>query len=490
LEGAYAGLVSGPAGDPAGAVDATSAEEDPPASGISSSDGPGATRKELDARERRFVTELVMGVTRWRRRLDFQIAAVNKTQRSLDPEVQETMRLGVFELLILQKPPHVASAYVDLARAASGEGAAKLVNGMLRSIARHRDAGTLPKLQAPAAGGGLGNVTDVADTLGVQFSHPSWMVERWLRRFGLEECVQLLMRNNQRPAYSLRPNPQRGFDVHRLRSELREAATEGAVLELESSELFPDDFVRVKRGLQQAYRSGLLQDGKAVVQDESSGLVVALLDPRPGDRILDGCAAPGGKAFFAASRLRGRGSVLALDVSPRRLLALENQAERLGLGDLVSTLAVDFREFGAGFTGREEGALGREQEHPAPFDKVLVDAPCSGLGVLSKRADLRWRRTPGEIRELRSLQDELLAGAAPLVRAGGFLVYSTCSIEPDENEERVECFLTAHPGEFEVVPASTKLDASVLSHDGRFLATLPHRHGTDGAFGALLRRVM
>ena len=173
--------------------------------------------------------------------------------------------------------------------------------------------------------------------------------------------------------------------------------------------------------------------------------------------------------------------MLALDVSPRRLLALENQAERLGLGDLVSTLAVDFREFGAGF---EE-----EQEHVAPFDKVLVDAPCSGLGVLSKRADLRWRRTPGEIRELRSLQDELLAGAAPLVRAGGLLVYSTCSIEPDENEERVERFLTAHPGEFELVPASTKLDASVLSPDGRFLATLPHRHGTDGAFGALLKRV-
>ena len=481
MEGAYAGLVSGPAGDPAGAVDATSAEEDPPAGGVGGSDGPGATRRELDARERRFVTELVMGVTRWRRRLDFQIAAVNKTRRALDPEVQEIMRLGVFELLILQKPPHVASAYVDLARAASGEGAAKLVNGMLRSIARHRDAGTLPKLRAPSAEGGQGNVAEVADTLGVQFSHPSWMVERWLARFGLEECVQLLMRNNQRPAYALRANPQRGFDVHRLRTELREAAAGEAVLELESSEIFPDEFVRVKRGLQQAYRSGLLQDGKAVVQDESAGLVVALLDPGPGDRILDGCAAPGGKTFFAASRLQGRGSVLALDVSPRRLLALENQAERLGLGDLVSTRAVDFREFGAGF---EE-----EQEHVAPFDKVLVDAPCSGLGVLSKRADLRWRRTPGEIRELRSLQDELLAGAAPLVRAGGFLVYSTCSIEPDENEERIERFLAARPGEFELVPASTKLDASVLSPDGRFLATLPHRHGTDGAFGALLKRV-
>lgn len=488
VEGAYAGLVSGPAGDPvAEAVDATGdsgAERD---GGEGQRGGSaGATRAGLDARERRFVTELVSGVTRWRRRLDFQIAAVNRTG-PLDPEVQETMRLGVFELLILQKPPHVASAYVDLARAASGEGAAKLVNGMLRSIARHRDAGTLPKLRPPSGHAPTGDedVRKIADTLGVQFSHPTWMVERWLRRFGLEECVELLMCNNRRPTYSLRPNSQRGYDVHKLRTRLREAATAAAAvegggtsLELESSEVFPDDFLRVKRGLQQAYRSGLLQDGKAVVQDESAGLVVALLDPQPGDRILDGCAAPGGKTFFTAARLHGQGSVLALDVSPRRLQALENQAERLGLGGLVSTRAVDFREFKESFWA---------VEGPQFFDRVLVDAPCSGLGVLAKRADLRWRRTAGEILELQHLQDELLAAAAPLVREGGHLVYSTCSIEPDENEERVERFLEAHPG-FELEPARAKLDKGVLSADGRFLSTLPHRHATDGAFGALLRR--
>ena len=489
VEGAYAGLVSGPADPVAEAVDATgdsSAERG--GSEEQRGGSAGAMRTGLDARERRFVTELVSGVTRWRRRLDFQIEAVSNRTGPLDPEVQEIMRLGVFELLILQKPPHVASAYVDLARAASGEGVAKFVNGMLRSIARHRDAGTLPKLRPPPSGHtptGAEDVRKIADTLGVQFSHPTWMVERWLRRFGLEECVELLMCNNRRPTYALRPNSQRGYDVHRLRTRLREAATAtatvevgGASLELESSEVFPDDFLRVKRGLQQAYRSGLLQDGKAVVQDESAGLVVALLDPQPGDRILDGCAAPGGKTFFTAARLHGRGSVLALDVSPRRLQALENQAERLGLSGLVSTRAVDFREF------RE--SLGAE-EGPQIFDRVLVDAPCSGLGVLAKRADLRWRRTAEEILELQSLQDELLAAAAPLVRVGGHLVYSTCSIEPDENEERVERFLEAHPG-FELEPAGAKLDEGVLSADGRFLATLPHRHGTDGAFGALLRR--
>ena len=239
------------------------------------------------------------------------------------------------------------------------------------------------------------------------------------------------------------------------------------------------------------------------LQDEAAGLVVAMLDPQPGDSVLDACAAPGGKTMFCAARMQGRGSVLALDVSRVRLAALREMAARQEHGGIVKTRIEDLRHF-AGL--QREGAALQQADgtgrQAGQYDRVLLDAPCSGTGVLAKRADLRWRRQPAQLAQMASLQRELLSAAAGLVAPGGLLVYSTCSIERQENQQQVEAFLQQYP-EFSVEPPpppassadASSADASsaggvppeCLDEQG-FLRMLPHVHGTDGAFAARLRR--
>ena len=203
------------------------------------------------------------------------------------------------------------------------------------------------------------------------------------------------------------------------------------------------------------------------VQDASAGLAVLLLDPRPGETVLDLCAAPGGKSGFIAERMEDRGRVVALDRSVRRLRDVTENLRRLGIR-CVEARAAD------ALTADLEGG----------YDRVLVDAPCSGLGVLARRPDLRWRRQPSDLRELPCAQARLLARGAALVRRGGVLVYSTCTTEPEENENVVEAFLKDHPG-FQAEPARGLLPEAVAD---RHVQTWPHRHGCDGAFAARLRR--
>jgi 16S rRNA (cytosine967-C5)-methyltransferase len=210
------------------------------------------------------------------------------------------------------------------------------------------------------------------------------------------------------------------------------------------------------------------------VQDESAGLLVQLLDPQPGETILDGCAAPGGKTMAIAGRMGGDGTILAVDAKEERLNLVTEAAEAQGAADMVEAEAAELQAVAA-------------RPEPPQADRVLLDVPCSGLGVLAKRADLRWQRAPEDLDELTALQDDLLDAAARMVAPGGVLVYSTCTIEPEENEERVEAFLERHP-DFELEPAPDALPADVVTDEG-YLATLPHRHRTDGAFGARLRRV-
>ena len=232
-----------------------------------------------------------------------------------------------------------------------------------------------------------------------------------------------------------------------------------------------DDFVRVRR-LQAVLRAGWVDAGLCAVQDESGGLVVRLLDPQPGETLVDACAAPGGKALYAAARMQDQGRLIAIDIHPGRLRLAETAAVAQGI-TILQPHALDLRNF-----------AGHDDLPQA--DRVLLDAPCSGLGVLAKRADLRWHRTAEEIEALTTLQDQLLDAAARLVRPGGLLVYSTCTIEPEENQQRVEAFLLRHPG-FRLEPAKGLVPEAVVTPEG-YLATLPHRHHIDGAFGARLRR--
>lgn len=409
-----------------------------------------------DERTRRQARELVAGVTRQRRWLDFVLGkAYNDDYDSMESRLRHILRLGLYELLFQSTPTRaVVHQYVELAKQTLRPGAGNLVNAILRTIDRDREY-----IPSPETG-------DDAEDLAVRYSHPTWMVRRWIERFGADETTDLLEWNNRRPMYSVRVN-----GLHTRVEEVETWLDENDVIHTGSPYL--DGYLRLKR-LQPLVQNGLLEDGQVAVQDESAGLVVRLLDPQPGDMVIDGCAAPGGKTMAMADRMNGEGEILAIDANEGRLDLVEEAASAQGAGDLVRVEAADLKTVA-------------ERLEPPQADRVLLDVPCSGLGVLAKRADLRWQRTREDIDELVSVQDALLDAAARLVRPGGVLVYSTCTIEPDENEDRIHAFLERH-AEFELESAEGYAPEDAVSEEG-FLTTLPHRHRTDGAFAARLRHV-
>ena len=406
-----------------------------------------------DLRVRRQTRELVAGVTRWRRWLDFLLAdTYHGDYDSMEPPLRQVLRLGLYELLFQDTPARAAvHEYVELAKHEVRPGAAGLVNGVLRTLDRRREA-----LPAPDTG-------SQAEDLAIRYSHPTWMVQRWLARYELAATRALLAYNNKRPTYGLRVNTTR-TSVEAIAEWLREREV-GYVL----SPLI-DDVLRVA-SLQPILQSSLLDTGRVAIQDESAGLVVRALNPQPGETLLDACAAPGGKTLAAATRMNGEGRIRAFDVHAGRLAQVRDAAALHGFGEIVQTEAADLRAVA-------------QRPSPPQADAVLLDAPCSGLGVLSKRADLRWQRTPDDFADLTALQDDLLDAAATLVRPGGRLVYSTCTIAPEENEDRVQAFLKRHPG-FTPLPVAHVPDT--LQTAQGHLATLPHRDGIDGAFAACFR---
>ncbi len=412
--------------------------------------------EDIDDRSRRQARELVAGVTRQRRWLDFVLAeAYDGEYDAMESRLREILRLGLYELLFQSTPTRaVVHQYVELAKQTLRPGAGNLVNAILRTIDRDREY-----IPDPDTG-------DEAENLAIRYSHPTWLVRRWLDRFGAEETTELLEWSNRRPVYSVRVNP-----LLTSREDVEAWLDENGVVFTGSPYL--DNYLRLRR-LQALIQGDLLDEGHVAVQDESAGLVVQLLDPHPGDMVIDGCAAPGGKTMAAAMRMEGDGRVLAIDTNEGRLQLVDEAAETQGVADLVETEAADLR-------------VVADRPDPVQADRVLLDVPCSGLGVLAKRADLRWQRKPEDLGELTALQDDLLDAGARLVRPGGLLVYSTCTIEPEENEERIDAFLDRHD-DFRLESAEGYVPDDVVS-DAGFLTTLPHRHRTDGAFAARLRRV-
>ncbi|KAG1667646.1 hypothetical protein FOA52_004673 [Chlamydomonas sp. UWO 241] len=520
-EGAFAGRVGGPApGTTNGSATAGQATRQPPpkqasadvddddddaaegadieqAAGSGRSGGGGGA--EFSPREQRLVKELVSGTVRWKRRLDYVISKLTgNSVEKLEPAVLQILRLGVFELTHRNVPGHSLKEHVELVKGVAKPHVTGFVNGVLRAAAKARDEGTLPDPEAALQPSTSGR--DLTRTLAIAHSHPNWMVSRWLKAFGREGTIALMQHNNRPPVHGLRANQLRGMTASLLLDAVIDLGARA-----EASTLLPGSFVRIEAGLQGVLAEGLLSNGSASVQDEAAGLAVALLDPRPGETILDCCAAPGGKALFAADRMDGQGNITALDVSSIKLRALARAAQAAGASDIVSPVCADLRAF----------AAGRVSEGGPLFDKVLLDAPCSGTGVLSKRADMRWRRTPEQLDGLVALQDELLDAAASLVRPGGSLVYSTCSVEAEECGDRVAAFLARAGPRWARVPPAVgtaaaahtaeatgggseggggggsggfdRVPASVVTPEG-YVLVLPHVHGTDGAFAARLVR--
>lgn len=402
--------------------------------------------------DRAFAAELCHGVLRWRARLDHAIGAhARRGLASIDPGTLRLLRLGAYQLLFTRVKPHAAvHETVDLARAHGGEPAARFVNALLRSIIR---AGGAPPLPDPAA--------DFIRHLEVRESFPRWVVERWVAAIGSEQAALALAAQNEVPPLTVRVNRRRATReqvVARLAAEgARATPTRHAPHGL-----------RVE-GLGEVGASAAFREGLFTVQDEASQLVAELVAPPPGARVLDACAAPGGKATALAEAVPD-GSVDAVDIHAGRLALVSQAAARLGLSN-VRTFVADAAAL-SGFVPAEGYAA------------VLCDAPCSGLGVLRRHPDARWRCGPEQIPELAALQARLLESLARHVAPGGVLVYSVCTFTPEETEGVVVPFLAAHP-DFRLDDRRPWPEL----FDGRgFFRTLPHRHGMDSFFAARLVR--
>ncbi|XP_042003346.1 probable ribosomal RNA small subunit methyltransferase B isoform X2 [Salvia splendens] len=423
----------------------------------------GFRTRDLEDRDLRLVTEIVGGTTRWKRYLDHLILSLCHDQnaiKSMEPLLLQILRIGFYEILKLEMPPYaVVDENVKLAKAALRVGAGNMVNALLRKLLMLKEKSLLPEPKVD------GDDRQRARALATIHSHPVWMVRRWINQLGLDEAVKFMTWNNTDPGFSIRANTAKGFTRADLVGEL-----EKLEVPYELSQHL-DDFVRIRTGMQVIIQAGLLKKGFCSVQDESAGMVVRVVDPKPGDSIIDCCAAPGGKTLFMASCLNGQGSISAVDVNKGRLRILKETAKLHECDQVITTIHADLRALDANIL---------------KGDKVLLDAPCSGLGVLSKRADLRWNRRLEDMEELINLQDALLDSASNLVKPGGVLIYSTCSVDPDENEERIAAFLLRHP-EF-CVDSVEKYVSPPFVTEGGFYSSGPVKHSLDGAFAARLIR--
>ncbi|MDR1204395.1 MAG: 16S rRNA (cytosine(967)-C(5))-methyltransferase RsmB [Peptococcaceae bacterium] len=395
----------------------------------------------LDPRDRAFMTELVYGTVKYRLKLDWAIDHMLTGVGQLRAGPRILLRTAFYQLFHMDRvPPRaVVNETVNLAKRRFHSGVAALANGVLRNYLRRPEQVSWPDREDPAK------------YLSVMYSHPQWMLERWIRRYGEEDARSLCEFNNKPAELWIRANTLRcepGELLRRLESEGCGAAV---------SEVLPEA-LELKLG-PPIPRLGSYRDGWFAVQDLTSMLAARALAPKPGDRVLDVCAAPGGKTGHLAQLMENRGGILAMDVHPHRVRLIQSAMARLGVTCVESR------------TG--DGTLISPGEQGI-FDGILLDAPCSGLGVLRRRADARWRKKERDIQALAGLQRKLFHRAVDCLKPGGRLIYSTCTLEPEENIRLVESV------------CRERADMEMFLEPVQYL---PFRDGMEGFFLAGVRRV-
>ncbi len=416
--------------------------------------------------DRALTTEIVYGVLRWYIRIDWIIDAFSRiTTKRLEHRVLNALRIGVYQLLFLSRiPPSVAIFETVEVIKPYGTKKAGFVNALLRRIATGMDGVRYPDLEK-----------EPVRHISVVYSHPEWMVRRWLGRFDTEETIGLCRANLTPPPRTIRVNT---LVVSRKRL-VEELQKEGFTVR---ETTYSPYGIEVSGGL----RPLLPFDPRYYIQDEASQLVVVLLSPRADETILDACAAPGGKTIHIVQMMGGKGSVWAFDVHRSRLREMRRNLERFHI------TTVRLREVDASDPSVLHKALLCEGGGVVEggFDGILCDAPCSGMGILRRRPDIKLRRREDDIKGLARLQRRLLTNLAQYVKKGGRLVYSTCSFEPEETVGIVEGFVTERK-DFILEDAGTYLPEgcrTLLTSRG-YLVTYPHRDGMDGFFMARLKRI-
>ena len=408
---------------------------------------------ELSGPDKALLYEVVHGVVRWQGRLDWILNGFYKgTFSKAIPNLKNALRVALYQILFLDRVPDYAAVneVVEFVKKLQGQKPADLVNAVLRNIIRSKNSIRYPDPEE-----------DLVGYLAAYYSHPSWMVKRYVTRFGREDTEKLLMFNNEKPYLTLR--------INGLKTKPEEFKTllENVNLKYHQGTYLPEFFKLLNLTNITAWE--YYAKGYFNIQDESAGLACRLLDVQEGLRVLDMCAAPGGKTAYIAALMHSRGEVVALDRFESRLKLLQKNMDRLNV-DCVRITVADALEYKS-----------------IAFDRVLVDVPCSGSGTLSKKPDIKWKKDLFDIRNLNVLQLKLLSKAATLVKPGGVVVYSTCSIEPEENFEIIKKFLDGNPN-FRFESAKGKFPDEIIDENG-CIQTLPHIHKMDGAFAAKLVKV-
>ncbi len=406
---------------------------------------------ELKSNDKALLFEIVHGVIRWLSRIDWILNGFYKGQFSkCIPNIKNSMRVALYQIMFLDKVPDYAAVNeaVEFVKRLQGKKPADLTNAVLRNIIRSKDGIRYPDSEE-----------DLIGYLVAYYSHPGWLVKRWVNKFGQAFTEELMKANNNKPTLMLRVNKLKTSD-----EELKKLLTQ---VNLEySSGRYMDEFIRMN-SLSNITDWEFFKKGYFAIQDESTGMSCHLLDPKPGMRVLDLCAAPGGKSAFMADLMNNEGEIVALDKYESRIKLTARNLERLGVEN-VNLVEADALEY----TDKEK------------FDRILLDAPCSGLGTLTKKPDIKWKRDLGDIRKLNKIQLQLLEKASTLLKSDGYMVYSTCTIDPEENFGIVAKFLESHP-EFKLVRPDEQFP-EILIDSNNCLQTFPHIHLIDGAFAAKL----
>ena len=413
----------------------------------------------LDPRDRALLTELVYGVLRWQGRLDWHVDQLSKVRSDkIAPATRALLRVALYQLLFLDRiPAHAAvNEAVALCKATQPQHVARFVNGVLREAVRRGDDWNWPSSE-----------TAMDQCISVLHAHPLWFVRRCIQELGARATEELCEANNRQAPMVLRVNGLKTSEPAVIDGLKEEGLEASAALNVKGAIQIVSPKLDIAST--SAYRNGWIQ-----VQDEASQLIGHLVSPSPGDRVLDLCAGFGGKSTHLAILMQNNGEILAVDRSAWKLEELEENARRQGVS-IIRTLSRDIVEV-------ESAGVG-------VFDRVLIDAPCSGFGVLRRNPDIKWRRHPKDPYRFSQVQSQLLNRAAQFVRPGGILVYATCTLFEEENERVASDFLEAHSG-WEQEPAAPYLPGGhELWTAGPYLRTWPHRHNMDGFFGARFRRM-
>jgi 16S rRNA (cytosine967-C5)-methyltransferase len=414
-------------------------------------------REQLNDKDVGLLTEIVYGTIQRKNTLDYYLSQfVKGGLKKLDPWVHVLIRLSLYQIIYLDRVPERAVVHeaVELAKKKGHKGISAMVNGTLRSFIREG----IPTLD---------KVNDPIEKMSIELSHPAWLVERWIEQFGVEKTIAICEVNSIPPIVTARVNKLMSEDINNVIEQL---AQEGVTAEIGD---LSADAIKIKSG--SLPNTKLYKEGWLTIQDESSMVVARALDPKPGDKVLDSCAAPGGKTTHIAERMTNQGEVHALDLHEHKITLIEEQAKRLKLS-IIKTIATDSRRANEIFAGES-------------FDCILVDAPCTGLGVIRRKPDIKWQKKAEDIESIAAIQVDILQAVAPLLKKGGRLVYSTCTLDAVENQLVVKRFIEEN-SDFQLdISLKERLPEKLEDFcDGGMMQLLPSDFQTDGFFIASLTK--